>query len=110
MPEHSDRLVTDLSDIALDDLRIAGGKATHLGELQRAGFPVPGGFVLTTSAYGIAARDAGVSPEDPEAAATRLRSSEVPRAVSEALIGAYHRWGPGRWRSAPPLRLKTCLA
>ena len=95
MPEHSDRLVTDLSDLALDDLRIAGGKATHLGELERAGFPVPGGFVLTTSAYVIAARDTGISPEDPEVAATRLRTSDVPRAVSDALIGAYHRLGSG---------------
>lgn len=28
-----------------------GGKALHLGELLRSGFPVPGGFVITTAAY-----------------------------------------------------------
>lgn len=38
---------------ALDrhSLTVAGGKAANLGELMRAGFPVPDGFCLTTAAY-----------------------------------------------------------
>ena len=31
--------------------RLAGGKGANLGELTRAGLPVPPGFVLTTAAY-----------------------------------------------------------
>jgi pyruvate,water dikinase len=33
------------------DIDHVGGKALHLGELLRAGFPVPQGFVITTAAY-----------------------------------------------------------
>ena len=33
-------------------LAIAGGKAANLGELIRAGLPVPSGFCVTTTAYG----------------------------------------------------------
>jgi pyruvate,water dikinase len=38
---------------ALDraDVSIAGGKGANLGEMTRAGFPVPPGFVVTTDAY-----------------------------------------------------------
>ena len=41
--------IQDLADCR--DKAIAGGKAVNLGILIRAGFPVPGGFVLTTEAY-----------------------------------------------------------
>lgn len=34
------------------DIRLVGGKAKALGELMRAGFNVPGGFVVTTAADG----------------------------------------------------------
>src|SRR6478735_8724746 len=34
-----------------DDVAVAGGKGANLGELTRAGLPVPPGFVLTTAAY-----------------------------------------------------------
>jgi len=34
-----------------NDLALAGGKGTNLGELVRAGFLVPSGFVLTAEAY-----------------------------------------------------------
>ncbi|MDX6321068.1 MAG: rifampicin phosphotransferase [Propionibacteriaceae bacterium] len=33
------------------DIEAAGGKGANLGELSRAGFPVPTGFVILTSAY-----------------------------------------------------------
>src|SRR5689334_4513122 len=35
-------------------LAVAGGKAANLGELQRAGLPVPPGFCVTTAAYTLA--------------------------------------------------------
>lgn len=35
-----------LSEISLDDLARAGGKAANLGELAKAGFPVPSGFCV----------------------------------------------------------------
>ena len=50
--QKSDRqLILDLAGLGSGDLAIAGGKGANLGELLRAGFPVPGGFVVTTAAY-----------------------------------------------------------
>ena len=45
------RLIRPLGDLGRDDLETAGGKGANLGELIRAGFPVPPGFVVTTEAY-----------------------------------------------------------
>ncbi|MBD3164139.1 hypothetical protein GF323_02990 [Candidatus Woesearchaeota archaeon] len=39
------------SQITKEDIEIAGGKAANLGELTKAGFNVPSGFVITTKAY-----------------------------------------------------------
>lgn len=38
-------------DLSKDNVDIAGGKGANLGELYRAGLPVPPGFVLLSSAY-----------------------------------------------------------
>ncbi len=38
-------------DLTKDDVGIAGGKGANLGELYRAGLPVPPGFVLLSNAY-----------------------------------------------------------
>ena len=48
-------LVVDLRDCDRDALALAGGKGANLGELIRAGAPVPPGFVVTTEAYAVAA-------------------------------------------------------
>ena len=38
-------------EITKDDVPIAGGKGANLGEMIRAGFPIPEGFVVTTYAF-----------------------------------------------------------
>ncbi len=43
--------VLRFEDLTRDDVAIAGGKGANLGELLRAGIPVPPGFILTTTAY-----------------------------------------------------------
>ena len=43
--------VLDLKDVGRHDVAVAGGKGANLGELIRAGFPVPRGFIVTTAAY-----------------------------------------------------------
>ncbi len=45
------RYIRGLDTIGATDIDLAGGKAANLGELVTAGFPVPGGCVLTTDAY-----------------------------------------------------------
>ncbi|MEU0567731.1 PEP/pyruvate-binding domain-containing protein, partial [Nonomuraea sp. NPDC005983] len=84
-----------------------GGKAANLGELTRAGLPVPPGWVLTTEAYRqvaeAAALDEVIAAGDDLAAAARARLLEtpMPQAVAEAILEAYrglgdaHGDGPG---------------
>ncbi|MFH1243984.1 MAG: phosphoenolpyruvate synthase [bacterium] len=38
-------------EIDKDDVDRVGGKGANLGEMTKSGFPVPGGFVVTSSAY-----------------------------------------------------------
>ncbi len=45
------RYLRRFADLGRGDLAVAGGKGANLGELTRAGLPVPAGFVLTTAAY-----------------------------------------------------------
>ncbi|MEQ4519640.1 PEP/pyruvate-binding domain-containing protein [Pseudarthrobacter sp. B907] len=88
-----------------------GGKAANLGELLRAGLPVPAGFCLTTQAYRRATEGAGLdavhtslaaaSPEDLPglaalaAAARRLvLAADVPADVVQAVSEAYAVLGP----------------
>ncbi len=39
------------TQITKENIELAGGKGANLGEMSRAGFPIPPGFVLTTDAY-----------------------------------------------------------
>src|SRR5688500_774164 len=101
--------IKDFSQVGRGDLDEAGGKGANLGELARAGFPVPPGFVLTTAAYqdfvnanGIAGRilelgalPAGASNDDYDAAARQVRSlfteSIMPEEIAGELRAAYDR-------------------
>ena len=44
-------LVAPISYFSAKNLALAGGKGANLGELSQAGFDVPPGFVITTTAY-----------------------------------------------------------
>src|SRR5829696_6252900 len=65
------------NEIRIDDIALTGGKGANLGELSRAGLPVPPGFVLTTAAY-----DAFVEVNEIGDAIVKLAS--VPRADDPA--------------------------
>ena len=43
--------IKDIKEISNKDVKIAGGKGASLGEMTKAGFPVPNGFAITTVAY-----------------------------------------------------------
>ena len=90
-------------------LPLVGGKNANLGELMRAGIPVPPGFAITTEAYDrfltesgikdrIASRLSKAKPDDIsslEAASAELRqiieSSDIPEDITEAILKAYQR-------------------
>ena len=84
-----------------DTLDRVGGKAANLAVLVRAGFPVPGGLVVTTAAYRLAVGDivdplldalAAAVPDEVPALAAKARdlvaAVPVPEEVDRALRAA----------------------
>ena len=99
-------LVADLRAVGGDLTALVGGKAANLGELGRAGLPVPPGFCVSTEAYELvtAALDlAGVvaaldrvdraDPEGRSSLAARVRemvgAADMPSEVARAVSSAY---------------------
>src|SRR5438093_1419128 len=86
-------LVRSLDELTAADTADAGGKGANLGELRRAEFPVPDGFVITTASYALAAEAAGVTGEAPATARVRLAASPVPAGIAHAVREAYRALG-----------------
>ena len=61
-PQQNSEIQTDIvlpfASIDRTSLAIVGGKAANLGEMVRAGLPVPPGFCVTTTAYALVAEGA----------------------------------------------------
>jgi pyruvate,water dikinase len=81
------RLVAPLNAFGRGDLALAGGKGANLGELVKNGFPVPGGFVVTTAAYELVA--------DGHDTRTYFENVDIPPELREAIAGAYAELGGG---------------
>jgi len=98
--------VLDLGSLDGGMLAEVGGKAANLGELTRAGFPVPPGFCVTTAAYrrateptelaGVCAALAQIDASDASALATQaararevVLAAAVPADVAESVTAAY---------------------
>lgn len=45
------RFVVWFNEVDKEDIPLVGGKGANLGEMTKAGFPVPPGFIVTSSAY-----------------------------------------------------------
>ncbi|PZG22520.1 PEP/pyruvate-binding domain-containing protein [Nonomuraea aridisoli] len=83
-------MVLDLTEIHAETLADVGGKAANLGELTKAGLPVPPGRVLTTQAYRRIAHGLETSGDDLAARARRhLLEAPVPPDVRDAIVAAY---------------------
>ena len=63
------------------DLGLVGSKAARLGELARAGFPVPPGFCVTVTAFESCCR--------PRAGTDRLEIGEIPPDIACEIIDSY---------------------
>jgi len=83
--------VLPLQDVKRADVSRVGAKAANLGELARAGFPVPDGFAVTTEAFDHFVRlnelDESQTPEKVLAAEMPPEVEEALRAVSRNLDG-----------------------
>ncbi len=97
-------LVAPLQRFSSADPAAAGGKAANLGELIRAGFPVPPGFVVTTAAYDLFVDSNGLREAIARAAAGEqggaavrqaFESAPVPPEIEQELRAAYDGLGRG---------------
>lgn len=106
-------LVAPLQRFGATDIAIAGGKGANLGDLIRAGFAVPPGFLVTTSAYSsfveradlqasIAAALAGIELEDvssieraSQAIHAAFLAAPIPQDLVDPICAAYHELGRG---------------
>lgn len=97
--------VAPLEHVLRTDLESAGGKGANLGELIRAGLPVPPGFVVTTAAYDrfltlnglgetIAQSLAGPQPNGASIREAFERAA-IPADVERCLLTAYRQLGHG---------------
>lgn len=97
-------LVGALADFGSPDLAVAGGKGANLGELVRAGFPVPDGFIVTTAAYTSLLEDTGLGATlaallEAGADGGKIRdafaSVQVPDNLGSRITAAYRQLGGG---------------
>ncbi|MCL5290906.1 MAG: phosphoenolpyruvate synthase [Actinobacteria bacterium] len=102
------------SEITKDNVREAGGKGANLGEMANAGFPVPPGFVVSSSDYfsflgktGIREKIASIlknlDVEDNKAlneASWRIKetilTAKMPTEIAGAIVTAYERLARGK--------------
>ncbi|MFS8101634.1 phosphoenolpyruvate synthase [Lentzea alba] len=80
---------------AIDGTMLAtvGGKAANLGELTRAGLPVPQGFCVTTGAYRAVAEADELAATTPENARRTLLETAVPQDIRDAIVAEYRKLG-----------------
>ncbi len=112
LPPREEPLFLSLTNLNRDALPLAGGKAANLGELIRAGLPVPPGFCITTAAYVLAAQQAGLGAilaqapssvcgeELPltalaKSASDCLLSAPLPPTIAQEIVTAYQALGDG---------------
>jgi pyruvate, water dikinase len=99
------------SALGVADTATAGGKGANLGELTRAGFAVPSGFVITAEAYlqtmdhaglrtalvrsveGAPADDHVVLADLSAQLGKQIRDVEIPIGIVESILSAYRELG-----------------
>jgi len=75
------KYVLRLDEIKMADFGLVGSKAARLGELARAGFPVPPGFCVTVAAFESCCL--------PQAGSGRLEIGEIPPDITREIIDSY---------------------
>lgn len=104
-------------DIDKDDLPLVGGKGANLGEMTKAGFPVPNGFAITVPAYEAFIKENRIaddiskilkitnvsSTKELEDAARniqkKIKSSKIPDEVTKQITSSYKKLS-GLFRNA----------
>jgi pyruvate,water dikinase len=102
-------------EIDKDDVDKVGGKGANLGEMTQAGFPVPEGFVVTSSAYkhmidvnnlqdkikavlkGLDVEDAVALNRASKQVKDLVEKSPFPKDIEEQVFKAYDKLGQDPW-------------
>ncbi|MFF1382540.1 PEP/pyruvate-binding domain-containing protein [Arthrobacter sp. NPDC058288] len=119
--------INEFSEVGRDGVATAGGKGAGLGELVRAGVPVPPGFLINTGAYELFVRDnqlagriqeyaavpASATSRDYEEASRQIRAlftgGSMPEEVAAEIRDAYRRLG-SREGTGPDSGAETAVA
>lgn len=109
------RYVLWFSEIDKDDGPRVGGKGANLGEMTKAGFPVPEGFVVTSAAYNLMIEENNLEgkiramlkgldverPTDLNRASKQVQDliehSPIPKAIEDQIFEAYDKLGKDPW-------------
>jgi phosphohistidine swiveling domain-containing protein len=112
--------IRTFQEIGANDVGLVGGKGANLGEMTRAGLPVPPGFCVTAEAYRAFIRDTDAGetirrilaeaqiddPEEVEARTARIRTfltgQEMPAEIGAQVLESYHRHA-SEWADGAPL-------
>ena len=107
LDEISKRYTLWFQDIDVSAVSVVGGKGANLGEMVRAGMPVPPGFCITAKAYydylqitglddavrGVIGKGGQVHPDEIDPLAAEIRSlileEEIPSSITEGIIRFY---------------------
>lgn len=108
------KLLLWFDQIDKDDVGIVGGKGANLGEMTKAGFPVPEGFIVTAAAYFHMLDENNLKPrikehlkdidvENPSelnrashAVKSLIEKSHVPEDIAYEIHRAYEKLGKGK--------------
>ena len=107
------RTILWFTEIGKEDLAEAGGKGANLGELTRAGIPVPPGFVVTASSYrefirrngleavikreleGLDVQDSRALQERSARVREAILAAPMPPEIEREIVSAYRQLGEG---------------
>jgi pyruvate,water dikinase len=107
-------LVVRFSEVAKSDIALVGGKGANLGEMLRAGIPVPDGFIVTSQSWyyfidstglrdeirseltNLNRHDSKQLQETSERIKNKILSKEVPSEIAQKIIELYHELTQGK--------------
>lgn len=112
------KFVVWFGQVDKDDIALVGGKGANLGEMTKAGFPVPPGFIVTANAYrhfldvthirskmetalhGLDVSDSKMLENASKTVRALITRSEFPREIANEVITAYFKMDQGLLKHA----------
>ncbi len=84
MPSQNQSLILWFEELSKDDVPLVGGKNANLGEMTKAGIPVPPGFAITAYAYKRFIEETGIAQKIYEILEETITDPKNPKQYEEA--------------------------